>query len=355
MSVSQKYHEAYHNSFLASVERNQIPMSRFLLTGLYLLHVFYKPFKIYTSKFIHLQYAFDKTDPNTKYDIGFDDIYYVINWVISLTFLRSFIMQYILSPCAFKFFKIRSTNARIRFAEQGWSFIYYSSSFLYGIYLYYHSPYYFNVDNIYIGWPHNQLTPDFKRFYLISIAFWIQQIFVLNIEKPRKDHYQMFSHHIITCLLIIGSYYYYFVNIGHMILMIMDSVDINLAAAKMLKYAGFSASCDAMFIFFLISWVALRHGVYNYLFYHAWTRAKFLMPDGECVPGIHQKRCWTPTVVNIFLTLLGGLQIITIIWMYLIMKVAYKVVTGTGAEDVRSDDDDTDVEDEDKTDRKKKD
>ena len=42
--------------------------------------------------------------------------------------------------------------------------------------------------------------------------------------------------------------------------------------------------------------------------------------------------------------LLGGLQIITCIWMYLILKVAYKVVTGSGAEDVRSDEDDTDIE-----------
>ena len=30
--------------------------------------------------------------------------------------------------------------------------------------------------------------------------------------------------------------------------------------------------------------------------------------------------------------------------MYLILKVAYKVVTGSGAEDVRSDEDDTDIE-----------
>ena len=47
----------------------------------------------------------------------------------------------------------------------------------------------------------------------------------------------MFSHHIITCLLIIGSYYYYYFRIGHLILMIMDSVDI-FGSSKMLKYAG---------------------------------------------------------------------------------------------------------------------
>ena len=43
---------------------------------------------------------------------------------------------------------------------------------------------------------------------------------------------------------------------------------------------------------------------------------------------------------NTVLGLLGGLQIITIVWMYLIAKVAYRVVTGQGAEDVRSDESD---------------
>ena len=64
------------------------------------------------------------------------------------------------------------------------------------------------------------------------------------------------------------------------------------------------------------------------------------MPDAKCIPGVLQRRCWTNTVINTFLGLLGGLQIITIVWMYLIAKVAYRVVTGQGAEDVRSDESD---------------
>ena len=59
----------------------------------------------------------------------------------------------------------------------------------------------------------------------------------------------MFSHHIITCLLIIGSllllFPYWSFNI--------DDYGFSrhfLAAAKMLKYAGFSNACDAMFFIF---------------------------------------------------------------------------------------------------------
>lgn len=339
--------QAYHGSLWAKVERNQIPLSRNLMILLYTLNLLSSNTNIinFTNKFLRLQNQVGyNLEGKPIYDIHIDDAYFVINWVITVTFLRSFLMKYCFGPFAAKFCHIYSRKAKIRFAEQSWSFVYYSISFIYGVYLYLDAPYYNNLDQIYINWPNFVMDARFKSYYLISMAFWLQQIFVLHVEKPRKDHYQMFSHHIITCCLIIGSYYYYYFRIGHLILMIMDSVDIFLAAAKMLKYAGRLVACDAMFVLFLVSWIGLRHGVYNYIFYHAWHKSVHLMQDGQCMVGSDQKRCWTPGVINTFLGLLGGLQIITCIWMYLISKVAYKVIIGVGAEDVRSDEDDTDFE-----------
>lgn len=336
--------EKYHNSYLAIVDRNQMPISRALLCGIHLLNYIY-PGGI-ASKFTQLQYRTGTSlEGKALYDIGIDDSYFVIHWVILLVFLRAFLMQWCFEPFAAYFCNIHSRKAKVRFSEQSWSFVYYSFSFVYGAYLYYNSSYWLNFDEIYLNWPHFQLESLFKKYYVISIAFWLQQIFVLNIEEKRKDHYQMFSHHIITCLLIIGSYYYYYNRIGHLILMIMDSVDIFLAGAKLLNYARYNNACDYMFILFLLSWLVLRHGLYNYLFYETWCKAAILMKDAECIPGTIQKRCWTPTVINGFMGLLGGLQIITLVWMYLILKVAYKVITGKGAEDVRSDEDDLDCED----------
>ncbi|RCK57668.1 Sphingosine N-acyltransferase lag1 [Candida viswanathii] len=340
--------QKYHDSFLALIERNQIPLSRNLLVLLYSLHFLTSnasPIHKYTSKFITLQNVIGFNDmAQPIYDIDLSDAFNVLHWIIVITFLRSFLMKYCFEPFASRYCNIHSKKAKTRFAEQSWSFTYYSASFIYGVVLYWNSPYFNNLDQVYISWPNHYMSFAFKNYYLTSMGFWLQQIFVLNVEKPRKDHYQMFSHHIITCLLIVGSYYYYFYRIGHLILMLMDSVDIFLSAAKMLKYAGFPTACDAMFVVFLISWIVLRHGLYNYIYLHAWKESTTLMASGRCIEGYAQKRCWTPALVNYFLGLLGGLQIITCIWMYLIFKVAYKVVTGKGAEDVRSDEDDTDVE-----------
>ncbi|KAM9887783.1 hypothetical protein OXX69_013235, partial [Metschnikowia pulcherrima] len=168
------------------------------------------------------------------------------------------------------------------------------------------------------GWPHYKMTALFKKYYLISIAFWLHQLVTLNIEERRKDYVQMFFHHIVTCSLVIGSYYYYYNRIGNLILNIMDSVDILLSTAKILKYSSYTRACDAMFGLFVVAWVVLRHGVYNYLFYIAWHRSMELMSGSECVAGIVQKRCWNSYIIDGFLSLLGGLQIISLVWLYMI-------------------------------------
>lgn len=331
-------------SILSFIDRNQIPFSRNLLILLYILHFTNPSTKHITDKFLHLQHHTGQDDQgNEVYDIGFDDIYLVAYWVVMFTFLRSFLMKWVWGPFGRYVLKM-GKKAEIRFTEQSWTFHCCTTSFICGMVIFYKSPYWNDIDNVYRGWPHDDLPGYFKAYYLIEVGFWLQQIFVLNIEEHRKDHYQMLSHHIITCCLMIGSYYYYYSRIGNLILIIMDCSDIFLTGAKLLKYGGFNVLCDITFILFLVSWIVCRHGVYNYLFHHAWYKALDLMADAKCVEGVVAKRCWSPMVVNTFYSLLAGLQLITIIWMYFIVKVAYKVVTGTGAEDVRSDSEDEDEE-----------
>lgn len=323
-----------------SLDRYQMEISLFFLTSVYCMDRFLPQMRPYTGKFLHLQHRYPGTD---QYDIGVNDCFFILTGMFLVTFIRAVSMNYLLRPLA-KAVGIHKHRATQRFMEQGWYLIYYSISFSAGLYiLYYHSDYYNNLDNLYIAWPHDHMSALFKSYYLLEMSCWLQQIFILNIEARRKDHYQMFSHHIITCLLLGGSYYYYFTKIGHVILSIMDVVDIFLSSAKILRYCGFQTMCDVLFGLFVVVWIVLRHGLYNYLFWHAATRAKSLMASGKClsIEGInHQKRCWTDNVITVFLSLLGGLQIITIIWMYLIVKVLVKVVTGSNAEDVRSDDED---------------
>jgi acyl-CoA-dependent ceramide synthase len=287
------------------------------------------------KKFYTLSYKY----PNTNYyDIGLDDIYFATFWVINLLFLRSYLIVYVFKPCA-RLAGIKKFRAIQRFIEQSWSIFYYSLSWGYGFYLYSKSNYFFNCYNIYANWPHDKLSPEFKFYYLVQTASWFQQFVVLHLEARRKDHLQMFAHHIITILLCTGSYYFYFTRIGHIILLLMDIVDVLLSTAKILKYCGFQQSCDIMFIIFMLSWVVLRHGVYIYVLIFTWTKARLIM-NADCskfLPGQFVKICYTDFQIDIFLLLLTFLQVITMIWMFMILRVAIRVIRGNSADDIRSD------------------
>lgn len=68
-----------------------------------------------------------------------------------------------------------------------------------------------------------------KAVYLWEASNYIHQLFVINIEARRSDYVQMTVHHIVTMMLIGGSYVCCFWRIGLVILLLMDPSDILLA------------------------------------------------------------------------------------------------------------------------------
>jgi acyl-CoA-dependent ceramide synthase len=55
-------------------------------------------------------------------------------------------------------------------------------------------------------YPHWQMTPELKRYYLMQASYWCQQFIVLvfGLEKPRKDYRELVAHHVVT-LWLVGS------------------------------------------------------------------------------------------------------------------------------------------------------
>ena len=172
--------------------------------------------------------------------------------------------------------------------------------------------------------------PLMKLYYLVEFSFWLQQIVSLNVESKRKDYYQMFGHHILTCLLMYLSWHKNTVRVGHAILTLMDFSDILLPAAKLLKYARHQTLCDVGFVAFLVSWVATRHYLLTRIIW------KIYAVQPLVIDGVNQ--------TNIFVWLLSALELVICVWSAAIAKVLYGVVVGAGAQDNRSDSEDADVD-----------
>lgn len=96
----------------------------------------------------------------------------------------------------------------------------------------YHSPHWFNTSQYWINYPHALISGNMKRYYLMQLAFWFQQLYSLHTEKRRKDHLAMLSHHIITITLVGSSYYCNATRVGNAVLCCMDLSDIFLSVSS---------------------------------------------------------------------------------------------------------------------------
>ncbi|KAF2015652.1 longevity assurance proteins LAG1/LAC1 [Aaosphaeria arxii CBS 175.79] len=362
--------ESLSGSLCALICNHQIGIAINLVLLLFLTHTFFPRARRRTSKFFHLSYY----NPDTEmYGCGTDDIYLVALWVVILTGMRAVVMDYFLDPLA-RAAGVKTKKGLARFKEQGWLIVYYTGSWTLGMYIMYHSEFWMNLTGMWEGWPHREIDGLFKWYYLVQWASYLQQNLSVNIEEKRKDYAQMFTHHIFTCALIALSYGYYHMRVGTVILCIMDFVDIILPTAKLLKYSGYSTACDAAFGLFVVAWFITRHVFFMMVCWSIYAHAPTAMApgcylaDGSVVPMSSTAQfealggndiwgnilkaytdrngtiCWNPTMRYNFLGLLLSLQALLLLWFAMIIKVVWRVVSGKGADDVRSDDEGEDEE-----------
>jgi len=288
-------------------------------------------------KLIHLSYF----DPQTaKYHKGLDDLYFIGFWIVIWLSLREILMKLFFHPLGSSMGLGKSKCQR--FSEQGWTLVYCSIFWCMGIKIlsaYPHPILSLNIRQYWQGYPQTSLEGLSKFYYLSQIAFWFQQIIVIQVEKRRKDYHQMFTHHIVTVFLVCGSYATNFTGIGTAVHTTMDFSDIFLAFAKMLNYLQVGLIGDATFLVFVVSWIYTRHYILIRIIFFIY---KYIPQDIQFIWDPSRGYVASRWLFYSFLGLLTSLEIILIIWLYMIMKVLWKVVRGQPPEDTRSDSEDTD-------------
>ncbi|KAH8662366.1 TLC domain-containing protein [Xylariales sp. PMI_506] len=336
---------------------NQIGFSFNLIALLFLSHICMPKARPYTSKF----FALSNYDPATGlYAAGSGDLYFIVFCIVLFTGLRAFFMEHLLAPAA-KLGGITKRKDITRFSEQAWLLVYYLVFWPLGWHLYSQSKYYLNMQELWTDWPIRELGGVFKVYMLAQWAFWVQQVLVIFIEERRKDHYQMLTHHFVTITLLTTSYAYHYTRVAHLILLLMDIVDLFLPIAKCLKYMGYTTICDAMFGLFVVSWFLARHVFYMMTCWSIYVdvpeiisygcyqgpasdlKGPFPVPEGwgylfEPFKDPAGIVCLTKNIRWGFLGCLLFLQVITLMWFFMIIQVVIRVLRGAGADDVRSDD-----------------
>lgn len=307
--------------------------------GSYLLSGNYSPSNP-LHQFVAISYQIGDSNIYAK---GVKDISFVSFYMIFFTFFREFVMQVLIKPLA-KYAGLKKTSKLKRFMEQAYAAVYYSLSGPFGLYIMYHSDlWFFRTDTMYKTYPDFNNEYLFKIFYLLQAAFWAQQscIFVLQIEKPRKDYQELVIHHIVTILSIWLSYVFHFSKMGLSIYITMDISDFFLAISKILNYLD-SPLVPYWFVLFIGVWIYLRHVINIYVLISIITEFPTVGPYVLNF-ATQQYKCWISQPI-VFI-LIFALQLLNLYWLFLIIKILYRLSVAGVAIDDRSDSEDSEDED----------
>lgn len=297
----------------------------------------------FLQPFFTLSYPIPGTDP-VQYGKGPKDFCFVFMGMLFFTFFREFWMQVILKPLAI-YSGLQKKGKISRFMEQSYSIVYYGISGPFGLYIMYHSDlWYFNTYPFYANFPQRSHVALFKIYYLLQASFWAQQSVVLSLqlEKPRKDFYELVFHHIITMALIFLSYRFHFAGMGLCVYITMDVSDLFLALSKICNYLN-SAVTGPLFIMFMSVWIYTRHYLNIRILYSIITEFATVGPF-ELNWETEQYKCWISQYITFALLL--ALQLVNLYWLFLIFRIAYRFVCDNVAKDERSDDEDEEDEEE---------
>lgn len=115
-----------------------------------------------------------------------------------------------------------------KFCENSWRCLYYTYSFLFGLFILWDKAWLWNINNCYYNYPYHPISSEVWWYYMVSMAFYWSLSFSQYFDVKRKDFWQMFVHHIATIVLMCFSWVGNLTRIGSLVLLVHDCADIFL-------------------------------------------------------------------------------------------------------------------------------
>jgi len=153
---------------------------------------------------------------------------------------------------------LQKTTPMNKFTESMWRFVFYFGIFMYGLIVMLKKEWFWKTEQMWIGYPNHEQDIGIFWYYMIELGFYYSLIVSQFFDVKRKDFWQMFTHHIVTVLLMSYSYLANYTRMGSLIVVLHDGVDFWLELAKIAKYAKLQRICDSAFIIFALVWFVTR-------------------------------------------------------------------------------------------------
>lgn len=175
----------------------------------------------------------------------------------------------------------------VKFGEYVFRFFYHFAVSCFGLWYFWDKPWWDEgkggVETVFIGHPHHPVDVGMTWYYLLQCAYNIEAMLSLmelsftfelqsmiknsKVQSPLKiswsptcrgDFPEMFVHHIITNLLVIGSSHCRYTRIGSMVFMVHDISDVPVDMSKLANFMKWKVATITSFFLLLVTWVVAR-------------------------------------------------------------------------------------------------
>jgi hypothetical protein len=181
-----------------------------------------------------------------------------------------------------------------------------------GVYVLHDSTWLYDRHECWKGFPHHELSPKVKLYYLSELAFYWYLFFSQFTDVRRKDFMEMCIHHMATIAVMSLSYAANYHRIGTLVMFLHDCADVMLQSGKLLKYAGWNTTTDVVFGLFATTFLVTRLFVFPvYILY-------------SCVFDSYAYLDFFPGYFY-FQSLMAVLLSLNFFWGWIIIKMAHKV------------------------------
>ncbi|KAJ7180187.1 longevity assurance proteins LAG1/LAC1 [Mycena crocata] len=293
----------------------------------------------------HLVPTSDPDDP--RYAKGWCDLLFLAYNIVFFSCFRQLVTVNLFRRIA-KYFGIKKEAKLDRFGEQGYAVVYFLLSGAWGFRIMSQLPtYWYRTEYFWIDYPHWDMKPELKRYYLMQMSYWCQQliVLVLGLEKPRKDFAELVAHHLVTLWLVGWSYLVNLTLIGNAVYMSMDIPDMFLAFSKLLNYIQWERAKVVSFAVFVCVWSYFRHYLNLVILWSVWTEFD-LVPERARQWAAAEGSYLAPWMQYQVFIPIALLQALNLFWYYLILRIVVRAVMTVEIEDDRSDDEGDDEEEE---------
>ncbi|ELT87375.1 hypothetical protein CAPTEDRAFT_170489 [Capitella teleta] len=202
-----------------------------------------------------------------------------------------------------------------RFRETTWRLFFYLTIFWSGVYILWDKPWIWDTKHCWYSYPRQHVTREIYWYYMIELAFYWSLVISLTIDNKRKDFTEMMVHHFATISLLGLSWCNNMVRIGTLVLIVHDAVDPILESTKTAnRQTNFERTTDFLFICFTVMWFVTRLCIYPFRI------LKNTLFEGHLIVGMFP-------MYYVFNSLLCILQVLHILWFYLICRTACLYIT----------------------------